>query len=108
MPLLVCSAMTCIYNKGECCSKGDIMVGGKNAETSSETCCESFVPRSENGATSSLGAPCDRIQVDCKACQCQYNEHEKCCASKIDINGASAKDSDQTACGTFNCECHKK
>ena len=31
MPLLVCSAMSCIYNRGEYCSKGDITVGGKEA-----------------------------------------------------------------------------
>ena len=43
MPLLVCSAMSCIYNKGEYCSKGDITVGGKEAEQPGETCCESFM-----------------------------------------------------------------
>ena len=31
MPALKCSAMTCVYNKGELCSKGDIKVGGSGA-----------------------------------------------------------------------------
>ena len=42
MPALRCSAMTCVYNDGELCSKGDIKVGGSNAMTADETCCESF------------------------------------------------------------------
>ena len=31
MPALQCSARTCVYNKGELCSKGDIKVGGGGA-----------------------------------------------------------------------------
>ena len=102
MPLLVCSAMTCVYNKGQYCSKGDIMVGGKEAETPQQTCCESFIARSENQATSSMGTPSQKIDVDCKACHCQYNKDCKCTASQIDITGAAANHSEQTECGTFN------
>lgn len=108
MPLLVCSAMTCVYNKNEYCSKGDIMVGGKDAETSGQTFCESFVARKGNAAVNSAEIPSETIHVDCKACHCQYNEAEKCAASKIDINGASASTSDQTECGTFHCQCHSR
>ena len=32
MPALRCSAMTCVYNDGELCSKGDIKVGGKQRD----------------------------------------------------------------------------
>ncbi len=43
MPALVCTAKTCIYNKNELCSKGDIKVEGKIARTKDETwCCSSF------------------------------------------------------------------
>ena len=49
--------MSCIYNKGEYCSKGDITVGGKEAEQPGETCCESFMARTGNGVTSSAGVP---------------------------------------------------
>ena len=31
MPALSCSAMTCVYNQNELCSKGDIRVGGSGA-----------------------------------------------------------------------------
>ena len=40
MPALSCSAMTCVYNQNELCSKGDIRVGGSEAKSSMETCCE--------------------------------------------------------------------
>ena len=32
MPALSCSAMTCVYNQNELCSKGDIRVGGSGAK----------------------------------------------------------------------------
>lgn len=104
MPLLVCSAMTCIYNNGQYCSKGDILVGGEKAETPQDTCCESFRARTDNQATSSLGTPSQKIDVDCEAQHCQYNEECKCTASQIDICGAAACKCEQTECGTFNCK----
>ena len=45
MPALNCTARTCVYNKNEYCSKGDIQVGGTTAKTVDETCCNSFVER---------------------------------------------------------------
>ena len=37
MPALSCTAKTCVYNKNEYCSKGDIQVGGTTAKTVDET-----------------------------------------------------------------------
>ena len=107
MPLLVCSAMSCIYNRVEYCSKGDITVGGKEAGQPEETCCESFMARRGNEVTDSAGVPSATIHVGCKACHCQYNEEQCCTASKVDIDGASAKEKDETQCGTFCCCCGK-
>ncbi|MDO5423564.1 MAG: DUF1540 domain-containing protein [Eubacteriales bacterium] len=101
MPFLVCSAISCVYNNGEYCSKGDIMVGGKEAEKPQDTCCESFQARGENRATSSMGTPSQTIDVDCKACHCHYNSDCKCTAEKIGIIGAGACKCEQTECGTF-------
>ena len=47
MPLLSCTARTCLYNKNEYCSKGDIQVDGPNAQRPDETCCKSFVEKKE-------------------------------------------------------------
>ena len=39
MTILKCSAMTCVYNKEQLCSKGDIDVTGENATSANETSC---------------------------------------------------------------------
>ena len=66
MPALSCSAMTCVYNQNELCSKGDIRVGGSGAKSSMETCCESFKERGEGTMSNSTGCGCTKIGVDCK------------------------------------------
>ena len=67
MPALSCSAMTCVYNQNELCSKGDIRVGGSGAKSSMETCCESFKERGEGTMSNSTGCGCTKIGVDCNA-----------------------------------------
>lgn len=103
MPLLSCTARTCMYNKNEYCSKGDILVDGSTAKTADETCCRSFVEKKE-GAKNSMdtGSASPSICVDCKACECSYNKSEKCDAGKITITGASACRCDDTKCGSFS------
>lgn len=106
MPILSCSAVTCVYNKEELCSKGDIMVSGPHAKTADETCCSSFKERSENDMSNSTGSGSEKIDVGCTACECVYNSDEKCSASKIHVGGANACDCRETKCGTFECNCH--
>ena len=45
MPALQCSAVKCMYNKDNLCSKGDIQVKGDHAATENETWCSSFVEK---------------------------------------------------------------
>ena len=45
MPALQCSAVKCMYNKDNLCSKGDIQVKGDHAATQNETWCSSFVEK---------------------------------------------------------------
>ena len=102
MPALSCTAKTCVYNKNEYCSKGDILVDGDTAKTADETCCRSFVERKGSAKNSvESGCGCKTIQVDCKACECTFNKQEKCHADKITITGASACQCDETCCGSF-------
>lgn len=101
MPALACSAQTCLYNQEEYCSKGDIKVGGEDAKTVTDTCCTSFVERSEDSANNSVGTPSERIDVDCEVCSCVYNDSCKCDAVQIGIAGHAASHQDETACGTF-------
>ena len=90
MPALSCSAMTCVYNQNELCSKGDIRVGGSGAKSSMETCCESFKERGEGTMSNSTGCGCTKIGVDCKAQNCTFNDNCKCEAGDISPETAHA------------------
>lgn len=107
MTILNCTATTCMYNKNQLCSRGEIEVTGAEAKVADETSCGSFHDRSSASVTNSTGQSCgcEKINIDCKAHECTYNEHCKCTASAIDINGENACMSRETKCGTFQCKC---
>lgn len=100
---LKCTVENCTYNKEHLCSKGDIMVGGKHADTTEDTCCESFAQKREgmDAYTSALEHPSRTISIDCEAVKCMYNSNYKCVAEHVDIKGAGAADCRETACATF-------
>ena len=54
MTILKCSAMTCVYNKEQLCSKGDIDVTGENATSANETSCGSFRERTDSSMKDKL------------------------------------------------------
>jgi hypothetical protein len=104
MPILACTAGTCLYNKQEYCSKGDIKIGGANATDAADTHCDSFVEKTGGSTTNSVGTPSEHIDVVCSACNCVYNDSEICDADKIGISGRAANDVQDTSCGTFSCK----
>ena len=81
MTILKCSAMTCVYNKEQLCSKGDIDVTGENATSANETSCGSFRERTGSSMKGS------------------------CTASSIQVDGSNAHASSDTRCDTFQCHC---
>ena len=101
MPVLNCSARTCVYNKDNLCSKGDIMVEGAGARTADQTCCSSFKERTVDGMKDSCGGPSEHIDVGCQACDCTYNEEKRCSAREIHISGSHACCCTETECGSF-------
>lgn len=101
MAELFCGAVKCTYNKDNYCCKGDIMVGGKHAQNSESTCCESFHERRGGAYTSSVSHPSKTISIDCEAVKCIYNDDYRCQASHVDIKGHSAGSSAETLCATF-------
>lgn len=107
MTILNCSATTCIYNENSLCSRGEIEVMGDQAHQPAETCCGSFRDRSSGSAQNSTSGHCgcEKINIDCKAQECTYNEHCKCTAAAIDIDGPNASQCQDTKCGTFSCKC---
>ena len=102
MAELTCAAKDCSYNKDERCCKGDIMVGGKHADTCECTCCESFHERKGDAFTSSISHPSQTISIDCEAVKCIYNVDYRCKAEKVAIKGNGAKTSSDTLCATFS------
>ncbi len=103
MAELKCVAENCVYNKNYLCSKGDIMVGGKHAETIDDTCCESFMEKrgERDSYTSSTAHPTNYISIDCEAAKCVHNQNYKCVAEHVDIRGCDACKCGETACATF-------
>ena len=74
MTILRCSATTCVYNKDELCSKGEIDVIGESAMAADETSCGSFRERSYDSTQNSFteGCGCEKINIDCAAQKCTY------------------------------------
>lgn len=107
MTILNCNAVTCIYNKDQLCSRGEIEVMGPDARVSDETSCGSFRDCNSASVTNSVkeSCGCEKIKIDCKAHECTYNEHCKCTAAAIDINGQNASTEKETKCKTFACKC---
>ena len=103
MAELKCGAESCVYNREKLCSKGDIMVGGKHACNSEETCCESFICKKPDvdAYTSAIAHPSHVISIDCEAVKCVYNSNYKCVAEHVDIKGHGAEESKETVCATF-------
>ncbi len=101
MSELKCVVDSCCYNDNCRCSKGDIMVGGKHAACSEDTCCESFAEQKRDSFRNATEHPSLHIGIDCEATKCMYNENYKCSASHVDIKGSGACDCHETACGTF-------
>lgn len=101
MAALTCYAKKCTYNEDCKCCKGDIMVGGKHANSSEETCCESFRDAKSDQFSSALEHPCQTISIDCEVVNCKYNSNYKCHADSVQIDGESAMKAKETACGTF-------
>lgn len=104
MTVLSCSALTCVYNKEELCSKGDIKVGGSDAHKKDETCCESFIERKDVSMNNSEGSGYTTIAIECIAKECVYNDDYECFAGAINVGGNEASTSEETRCSTFRCE----
>ncbi len=112
MPELKCTVQTCAHNQQFMCKLDKIQVGGDQAKTARETCCDSFQERKEgmansysNSAGDVTGKASDCCCIDCKATDCMYNSNCKCEAGKISVEGSNACQKESTECATFQCKC---
>ena len=99
MAELNCSATNCCYNEDRLCTKGDILVGGKDAACPNETCCESF--SAAGNYRNACGCGSSNVSIDCEASSCAFNKSSKCTAGHVEIKGSGAVQCGETECATF-------
>lgn len=104
MPILDCSVNKCVYNKEDYCCRGNITVGGEEANKSESTCCSSFQEQREGSFSNRNQNYSPKINVACDAKNCVFNESKKCSADHIGISGSSAHAVEETECSSFRCQ----
>lgn len=105
MPELKCTVQTCVHNKQFLCNLDKIQVGGNQAKTPRETCCDSFQERKSDTYTSDVTEQASALtNIDCEAVECKYNENCNCHAGKISVEGSNACQCESTECATFASE----
>lgn len=102
MTKLECSVKNCLHNSDNCCCKQAIIVDGHEAREKEETCCGSFDENKEGSFMNVFKTPETKLEVDCEAVKCIYNENRHCVAERIGISGDGAKKAEQTLCKTFS------
>ena len=65
MPALSCSAMTCVYNQNELCSKGDIRVGGSCTFNDNCKCESGDIHIAGDSACSCQETECSSFRCGC-------------------------------------------
>lgn len=93
---LKCNATNCVHNESHECRAGAINVAGREAVTTSETGCSTFVDEANGGFTNSADGGYTKPQnIKCEARNCKYNENLLCTADDVRINANDA------SCETF-------
>ncbi len=101
MTKLACNVTNCLHNSDDRCCKQTIIVDGHEACDCHETCCGSFDENKMGSFKNVFKTPENRLEVDCEAVKCIYNENRHCVAENIDISGNGANKAEQTQCATF-------
>lgn len=101
---LNCQVDHCQYNRSHLCELNAIKVDGPAARVSSQTCCDSFVPRAPGAAQNVLGSdPSPETSIRCAADRCAYNRDRRCTAQRVYVGGDTSTKSG-TLCLTFRPE----
>lgn len=101
MTKLDCNVTNCIHNAENCCCKTSIIVDGQSAKQKVDTCCGSFAENKGSAFRNLFKTPENRLQVECEAVNCVFNEEHRCNAEHIGITGKSATEAVQTECSSF-------
>lgn len=101
MTRLDCSVTSCLHNSDNYCCKSAIIVEGMQAQNKTDTCCGSFDENKDGSFHNLFQSPESRLEVDCEAENCVYNESRHCSAQHIGISGDGASETGHTECATF-------
>lgn len=104
MTKLDCTVTNCVHNAEKCCCKREIVVEGSEAKAQKDTCCGSFEENKGGLFKNLFKTPEEKLQVDCDAVTCLYNDDHICRAEKIAIAGNGARAIGQTECATFRAK----
>ena len=104
MTKLECSVENCVHNADQCCCRGSILVDGHGARDAEGTCCASFEENKGGSFKNLFKTPETRLEVDCDAVNCVYNEDCCCTASGICICGNGSCDCENTRCATYKAK----
>lgn len=101
MTTLDCNVTSCLHNADNCCCKTAIIVDGSEAREKCDTCCGSFDENKDGAFQNLFKTPEKKLEVDCEAVNCVYNEGRHCVAEHIGIAGDGAREACHTECATF-------
>jgi len=101
MTTLDCNVTNCLHNSDNRCCKQTIIVDGREANDAHETCCGSFDENKDGAFVNIFKTPEHRLEVDCEALKCVYNENRHCVAEHIGIAGDGAAKAEHTECASF-------
>lgn len=101
MPSLRCDVRTCLHNSDKCCCKNTILVEGREARESDNTCCSSYDEAREYGYRNEFETRNLALAVECAAVNCRFNEDCRCSAKHITISGGDAREMAETRCASF-------
>ena len=101
MTRLDCNVTNCLHNAKSCCCKAAIIVEGEQAKDTCDTCCGSFDENKDGAYHNLFKTPENRLEVDCEAVKCVYNEGRHCSADHIGIAGDGASEASHTECASF-------
>ena len=101
MTRLDCNVTNCLHNAENCCCKAAIIVEGEQAKDTCDTCCGSFDENKDGAYHNLFKTPENRLEVDCEAVKCVYNEGRHGSADHIGIAGDGASEASHTECASF-------
>lgn len=104
MTKLDCNVGSCLHNSDHCCCKNAIIVEGHSAKDKCDTFCGSYDENKDGSFRNLFKSPESKLEVDCEAAQCVYNENRHCSADHIGIAGDGAREACQTECASFKAK----